>query len=125
VDLYKSRLAHHDEAGHAVGVDGQAILRALAEPRRQAMLRLIRDQPRSAGEIGTHFAISQQAVSQHLQLLAGVGLVRVQREGRRRLYEVDPEGLESLDAFLADLWPAGLRRLKEAVEADAEAGLDR
>jgi DNA-binding transcriptional ArsR family regulator len=101
------------------------MLRALAEPRRQAMLRLIRDQPRSAGEIGTHFAISQQAVSQHLQLLAGVGLVRVQREGRRRLYEVDPEGLESLDAFLADLWPAGLRRLKEAVEADAEAGLDR
>jgi DNA-binding transcriptional ArsR family regulator len=101
------------------------MLRALAEPRRQAMLRLIRDQPRSAGEIGTHFAISQQAVSQHLQLLAGVGLVHVQREGRRRLYEVDPEGLESLDAFLADLWPAGLRRLKEAVEADAEAGLDR
>jgi DNA-binding transcriptional ArsR family regulator len=99
---------------------GQAILRALAEPRRREMLRLIRDEPRSAGEIGEHFDISQQAVSQHLQVLADAGLVRVRREGKRRLYVVDPEGLENLDAFLADLWPAGLRRLKDAVEGDRD-----
>jgi DNA-binding transcriptional ArsR family regulator len=99
-------------------VNGQAILRALAEPRRQAMLRLIRDQPRSAGQIGAHFDISQQAVSQHLHVLADAGLVRVRRDGKRHLYVVDPEGLENLDAFLADLWPAGLRRLKAAVESD-------
>jgi DNA-binding transcriptional ArsR family regulator len=99
---------------------GQAMLRALAEPRRQEMLRLIRDEPRSAGEIGEHFDISQQAVSQHLQVLADAGLVRVRREGKRRLYVVDPQGLESLDAFLADLWPAGLRRLKDAVEGDRD-----
>ena len=50
---------------------GQAVLRALAEPRRQAMLRLVRDRPRSAGEIGGHFRdITQQAVSQHLRVLA-------------------------------------------------------
>lgn len=104
--------------GTLMRMDGQAILRALAEPRRQAMLRLIRDEPRSAGEIGAHFDISQQGVSQHLQVLADAGLVRVRREGKRRLYVVDPEGLESLDAFLADLWPAGLRRLKDAVESD-------
>ena len=91
----------------------------------QAMLRLIRDQPRSAGEIGAHFDISQQAVSQHLHVLAGAGLVRVRREGKRRLYVVDPDGLENLDAFLADLWPGGLRRLKDAVEADVETGRDR
>lgn len=97
---------------------GQAILRALAEPRRQEMLRLIRDQPRSAGEIGARFDISQQAVSQHLQVLSDAGLVRVRRDGKRRLYVLDPDGLENLDAFLAGLWPAGLRRLKDAVEAD-------
>jgi DNA-binding transcriptional ArsR family regulator len=97
---------------------GEVVLRALAEPRRLAMLRLIRDEPRSAGEIGRHFDISQQAVSQHLQVLAEAGLVDVHQEGRRRLYVVDPEGLESLDRFLAELWPAGLRRLKEAVESD-------
>ena len=108
------------EAGKVTldGMGGQAMLRALAEPRRQAMLRLIRDQPRSVSDISAHFDISQQAVSQHLQILAGAGLVRVRREGKRRLYVVDPEGLENLDAFLADLWPAGLRRLKDAVEAD-------
>ena len=115
--LYKSRLEHGVWAGHTDGVSGQAILRALAEPRRQAMLRLIRDQPRSVGEIRAHFDISQQAVSQHLQVLAEAGLVRVRRDGKRHLYVVDPEGLENLDAFLADLWPAGLRRLKDAVES--------
>src|SRR5690348_12089017 len=99
-------------------MSGEAVLRALAEPRRQAMLRLIRDEPQSAGEIGEHFEISQQAVSQHLQVLAGAGLVRVRRDGKRRLYVVDPEGLETLQAFLADLWPEGLRRLKDAVESD-------
>jgi DNA-binding transcriptional ArsR family regulator len=98
-------------------VGSEAVLRALAEPRRQAMLRLVRDRPRSAGEIGRHFDITQQAVSQHLQVLAGAGLVEVRREGKRRLYVVNPEGLEVLDTFLRDLWPEGLERLKEAVES--------
>lgn len=99
-----------------VGVD--AALRALAEPRRLEMVRLIRDEPRSVGEIGRHFDISQQAVSQHLQILAGAGLVRVRQEGTRRMYVVDPEGLETLEMFLAELFPSGLRRLKKTVEKD-------
>jgi DNA-binding transcriptional ArsR family regulator len=100
-------------------VSTEAVLRALVEPRRQAMLRLVRDGPRSAGEIGQHFEISQQAVSQHLQVLAEAGLVDVRQAGRRRLYVLNPDGLRALDAFLADLWPAGLQRLKEAAESDA------
>jgi DNA-binding transcriptional ArsR family regulator len=95
-----------------------AVLRAIAEPRRQAMLRLVRDEPRSVGEIAAQFDISQQAVSQHLQVLKEAGLVAVRKEGQRRLYVVRPEGLETLDAFLAELWPAGLERLKAAVESD-------
>ena len=94
----------------------ERVLRALAEPRRQAILRLIRDRPSSAGEIGGHFEISQQAVSQHLQVLAGARLVSVRREGARHVYAINPEGLETLERFLADLWPAGLKRLKRAVE---------
>jgi DNA-binding transcriptional ArsR family regulator len=82
------------------------------------MLRLVRDEPRSVGEIAEHFEITQQAVSQHLQVLKGAGLVGVRKEGQRRLYLVRPEGLATLDAFLAELWPAGLERLKQAVEAD-------
>lgn len=99
-------------------MSADAALRALAEPHRQAMLRLIRDEPRSAGEIASHFNITQQGVSQHLQVLREAGLVSVQTQGRRRLYAVRTEGLEALDAFLAELWPAGLDRLKRAVEAD-------
>jgi DNA-binding transcriptional ArsR family regulator len=78
---------------------------------------LVRDEPRSAGEIGKHFDITQQAVSQHLQVLAEAGLLDVKRDGKRRLYAVNPAGLETLERFLAGLWPSGLRRLKQSVES--------
>jgi DNA-binding transcriptional ArsR family regulator len=97
----------------------EAAFAALAEPRRRAMLLLVRDEPRSVGEIAEHFDISQQAVSQHLRVLHDAGLVLVRPEGQRRLYMVRPEGLEQVDAFLAELWPASLGRLKRAVETDA------
>ncbi len=99
-------------------MSGQAALRALAEPRRQEILTLIRDEPRSVNEVAEHLDISQQAVSQHLHVLAGAGLARVRRDGRRRLYEVDPKGLADLESFLSDLWPQGLRKLKAVVEGD-------
>jgi DNA-binding transcriptional ArsR family regulator len=101
-------------------VGPQAALSALVEPRRRDILRIVRDQPRSAGEIGGHFDISQQAISQHLQVLTKAGLVDVQRAGARRLYVIKPDGLEALDQFLKDLWPAGLKRLKAAVESDVK-----
>src|SRR6266498_108520 len=78
----------------------------------------VRAPPRSAGEIAEQVDITQQAVSQHLQVLKDAGLVAVRQDGTRRLYQTRPEGLESLDQFLAELWPAGLRRLKAAVESD-------
>jgi DNA-binding transcriptional ArsR family regulator len=99
-------------------VSAEAAFAALAEPRRRAMLLLVRDRPRSVNEIAEHFDISQQAVSQHLKVLREAGLVAVRPEAQRRLYVVRPEGLESLEAFLAELWPAGLQRLKQAVEAE-------
>ncbi len=78
----------------------------------------MRDQPKSVNEITEHIGISQQGVSQHLQVLREAGLLAVKRDGRRRLYEVRPEGLGSLDQFLAELWPAGLTRLKQTIESD-------
>lgn len=94
----------------------QVILRALAEPNRQAILRLVRDRPRSVNEIGEHFDITQQAISQHLQVLTEAGLLTVTQSGRQRLYAVDPRGLRHLEKFLSELWPQGLERLKTAVE---------
>jgi DNA-binding transcriptional ArsR family regulator len=89
----------------------EAALKALAEPRRVAMLRLVRDRPRSVGEIAGHFDdITQQAVSQHLRELREAGLVDVHKDGQRRLYLLRPEGIEELETFLRDLWPAGMSR---------------
>jgi DNA-binding transcriptional ArsR family regulator len=96
----------------------QVVFTALVEPRRRDILRLVRDRPRSASEIGSQFNITQQAISQHLQVLCRAGLVDVHREGTRRIYAINPDGLETLQQFLADLWPAGLQRLKRVVEAD-------
>jgi DNA-binding transcriptional ArsR family regulator len=95
--------------------DSAAALKALAEPRRVAMLRLVRDQPRSVGEIAGHFEdITQQAVSQHLRELREAGLVAVHRDGQRRMYMLRPEGIENLESFLRDLWPSGVDRISRA-----------
>ena len=99
-------------------MSADAALRALAEPNRRAILRLVRDEPRSVNEITEQLGISQQGVSQHLQVLREAGLLAVRRDGRRRLYEVRPEGLGSVEAFLAELWPARLQVLKQTIEQD-------
>ncbi len=72
----------------------------------------------AAGEIASHFDASQQAVSHHLQVLARAGLLSERRDGVRRLYALDPDGLEPVREVLTELWPSALRRLKEVVEAD-------
>jgi DNA-binding transcriptional ArsR family regulator len=100
------------------GMSTDAVLRALAEPHRRAILQLVRDESLSVTEIAEHFDITQQAVSLHLKVLRDSGLVRVQQAGQRRLYLVDPDGFESLREFLADLWPGALGRLKDVVDAD-------
>ncbi len=105
--------------GH--GVTAEAALKALAEPNRVEILRLTRDQPRSVGEIAAHFEISIQAVSQHLQVLKEAGLVSEQRDGARRLYAVQPDGLEAVREFVEELWPARLKRLKRLAEMKARS----
>jgi DNA-binding transcriptional ArsR family regulator len=69
----------------------------------------------------SHFDVSQQAASQHLQVLKDAGLVAVRPVGQRRLYAIRPEGLESVREFLAELWPRRLEDLKRAVEDSSES----
>ena len=89
---------------------------AVAEPRRREILRLVRDRELSAGEIASRFAISRPAVSQHLTVLRQAGLLAERRDGTRRLYRAQPEGLEPLRAFLAEFWDASLECLATAAE---------
>jgi DNA-binding transcriptional ArsR family regulator len=102
-------------------MDPEVALKALAEPNRVAILRLTRDEPRSVGEIAAHFDISLQAVSQHLQVLKEAGLVSERRDGARRLYAVEPGGLQAVREFVDELWPERLTRLKRLAETKARS----
>jgi DNA-binding transcriptional ArsR family regulator len=102
--------------GEAASTD--AVLRALAEPQRRRILVLVRDGELAAGRIAEHFEISPQAVSQHLRVLKDAGLLRERREGTRRLYAIRPEAIEPVRAYLEELWPSSLQRLKQVVESD-------
>ena len=96
----------------------QAVVHALAEPRRREILELIRNRELAAGEIASHFEVTRPAVSQHLSVLKDAGLVTERREGARRHYRVRPEGLNELRSYLDDFWSEGLDRLKAAAEAE-------
>lgn len=92
-------------------------LKAVADPTRRRILRLVRDDEVPAGEIAERFpAMSRPAVSQHLRVLADAGLVEVRREGNRRLYRARPEGLADAAEFIRDMWSDRLARLKAAAE---------
>ncbi len=95
-----------------------AVLRALAEPHRRRILTLVGDGELPAGEIAEHFDITHQAVSQHLRVLRDAGLLHERRDGTRRLYAIRPEAIESVRAYLDELWPASLDRLRATVERD-------
>jgi DNA-binding transcriptional ArsR family regulator len=95
-----------------------AVLRALADPHRRQILRLVRGGELAAGQIASHFDATQQAVSHHLQVLAKAGLISERREGVRRLYSLQPQALDPVRDMLSELWPAALERLKYVVEQD-------
>jgi DNA-binding transcriptional ArsR family regulator len=105
-----------------VRVSADVVFAALAEPRRRAILSLVRDEPRSVNDIAAHFDVTQQAVSQHLHVLKDAGLVEVQADGPRRLYMIRREGLEDVERFLAELWPVSLARLKSTIEKKKRRG---
>lgn len=92
-------------------------LRAIAEPRRREILRLVARDELAAGEIAAAFDITRPAVSQHLTVLKNAGLLTERRDGARRLYRARPEGLAELREFLDDMWSGaldGARRIAEA-----------
>jgi len=93
-------------------------LRAIAEPRRLDILRLVAHEELASGEIASHFDVTRPAISQHLQVLKSAGLISERREGTRRLYRARPEGMAQLKAFLEEFWDSSLERLSRAAEAE-------
>jgi DNA-binding transcriptional ArsR family regulator len=94
-------------------------LQVLGEPRRQAILDLLREGELPVGDLVERLGMSQPAVSKHLRALKDAGLVEVRAEAQRRLYRVRAEPLVELDDWLAGyrhLWSASLDRLEDHLE---------
>lgn len=94
-----------------------AALKALAEPRRRAIVRLVWSQELGATDIADRFRdVSRPAISQHLSVLKDANLVTERREGTRRLYRANRDTIAELRAFLDDYWTSGLERLRDVAE---------
>ena len=103
----------------------EAVVRALAEPHRREILRLVSDRELPAGQIASHFEVTGPAVSQHLRVLKEAGLVSERRNGTRRLYRARPESIAQLRAYLESYWDENLRLLKHAAEQEEQRGTRR
>jgi DNA-binding transcriptional ArsR family regulator len=107
-----------------VGVNADptdVVLKALAEPRRRAILELVSSEELAAGEIAAAFEVTRPAVSQHLQVLREAGLVTERRDGTRRLYRVESSGIALLRSYLEGLWDGALATAKRLAEAEGAA----
>src|SRR5215475_10182486 len=99
----------------------EATFQALADPTRRAVLDLLRQGSQPAGEIASAFPVSRPAISKHLRLLRRAHLVREHREGRNRIYQLNPEPLRAVDTWIEQyraFWATSLNNLKSFVEAE-------
>lgn len=93
----------------------------LAEPVRRRILDLLRERPRSVGELTDALGLSQPGTSKHLRVLREAGLVRVRVDGRRRWYELEPGPLAEVDAWLAPyrwMWADRFDALERHLDAE-------
>jgi len=93
-----------------------AVFDALGHPMRRRMLELLRAGPRPVGELASELPIKRPAVSKHLRVLEGAGLVQHRSRGTRNLYVVAPEGLQHAQRWLTDVWDIALSEFATYVE---------
>ncbi len=93
---------------------------ALGDPTRRDIFERLGRAPMSVGKIAAGLAVSRPAVSQHLKVLKDAGLVADRQEGTRRVYRIDPRGVETLRAYLDRFWDRALAAFQAAAEAAEE-----
>jgi len=91
---------------------------ALADPTRRAVFERLATGPRPVGELAEGLPVSRPAVSQHLKVLKEAGLVFDRAEGARRVYQIDPQGLGQLRAWLDQFWDHALAAFQAEVERE-------
>src|SRR4051812_12276433 len=98
-------------------IDG---LTALGDPTRRAIFERLAERPSAVGELAEELPVSRPAVSQHLKVLKEAELVIDEPDGTRRIYRVDPEGVDALRAYLDQFWNQALAAFKRVVEQKEE-----
>src|SRR5436190_20964454 len=93
--------------------------RALADPTRRAVLEYLAGRPHGVNELVDHFDVTRPAISKHLRILREARVVRERREGRNRIYELNPEGLSALREYFDQFWTQALDAFKRAAEQHA------
>jgi DNA-binding transcriptional ArsR family regulator len=96
--------------------NGPAVLEALGEPTRRAIFERLAEHPAAVGELAARLPVTRPAVSQHLKVLKNAGLVVDERAGTRRIYRIDPSGIDALRTYLDRFWSGALRSFKATVE---------
>jgi DNA-binding transcriptional ArsR family regulator len=100
-------------------------LSALGDPTRRAIFETLADGPLAVGRLAAELPVSRPAVSQHLKVLKDAGLVRDAAVGTRRLYSVDPAGVDGLRSYFDRFWNEALAAFKQAAERDHRRHDDR
>ncbi len=91
---------------------------ALADPTRRLIFERLARRPRAVGELAEGLPVSRPAVSQHLKVLRNAGLVLDARDGSRRLYRVDPDGVAGMRAYLDRFWGDALAAFESAAKTE-------
>jgi DNA-binding transcriptional ArsR family regulator len=94
---------------------------ALADPTRRTVFERIARRPQSVGKLAAGLSVTRPAVSQHLRVLKDAGLVTVESEGTRRVYRIDPKGMDAMRSYLDRFWDRALAQFKAAAEEEADA----
>ena len=91
-------------------------LDALGDATRRAILARLLEGPKAVGELARDFPVSRPAISQHLRILKQANLVMDRPEGNRRMYQINPEGFDSLREYFEQFWSQALDAFKKKVE---------
>ena len=94
---------------------------ALGDPTRRKLFERIRQGPCTVNELAAVVSVSQPAVSQHLKVLRESQLVRVEKQGQRRIYHLNPEGLAEMRRYVDEMWDDALRAFAAEAEKRARA----
>jgi DNA-binding transcriptional ArsR family regulator len=93
---------------------------ALGDPTRRALFERLAKRPLAVGKLAAGLTVTRPAVSQHLRILQDAGLVTARSQGTRRVYQIDPRGVEAMRAYLDRFWDRALAAFKHAAEEEKQ-----